>query len=732
MQLGAETGLDPGWINNGGLFIASTKARMDEYRRLCTLGVSFGIESSVLDPEETKKLFPLIDSDVIEGSLYSPGDGVVDPKKLCAALTHSAIKSGAQVIENCPVTSILTGKNIFGTRQITGVVTPLGSIKTSCVVNCCGESVSRELAALVGLHLPLVPMKHAYVITEPIPEVEGLPNIREHDASIYFRVQGQSLCMGGYETNPIVLEKVQHDSGLNVYELDWIVFSKHMRGAVNLIPAFETAGIKSTVCGPECFTPDHNPILGEDPRLLGFYHNCGYNAAGTMLGGGCGEQLANWIVNGRPNLHMFEFDIRRFTPEQRKDASWIFAKSHESYVTNYEIVFPYDENLAGRNFHQGPFHQELIDAGCVFEERQGWERPGWFSPKGPAPVPKYDWYGEYGTPRNSDVRYENLLKGEHTFGFTRSHNIIGEECLACREQVVMFDMSYFGKLYMCGPEAQKAADWLFTTDTRRPIGRTVYTCLLNTRAGVEADVTVSAIETGTGGLADPIFKGRGFYITTGGLSSYHTYAHILQILSEKNFKVGLTDLSVKLGVLSLQGPNSRDLLQPLVDVDLSDEQFPYSTTRLVRVAGHLCRAVRISFVGELGWELHVPWDSCVAVYKAIWEHANKHGLRHAGYRALHSLSSEKGYHLWNADLRSEDNPLEAGLDFMCREEGDYVGKDALDAVKRKGLKKKLAFFQLREQIPVYGLEAIWRDDEVVGYLRRGDYGHSIGSSIGQG
>lgn len=731
MQLETETGVDPGWINNGGLFIASTKERLDEYRRLATMGVSFGIESSILDPEETKKIFPLIDADVIQGSLYSPGDGVVDPSKLSNALKQFAIKGGAQVVENCPVTSILTGQNGFGSRKITGIVTPFGSIKTNCVVNACGVW-SREVVAMVGLHLPLVPMRHAYVVTESIPEVRGLPNIRDHDASIYFRVQDQSLCMGGYETNPIVLEKVPQDFAFSVYELDWIVFSRHMRGAVNLIPVFETAGIKGTVCGAEGFTPDHKPLLGEDPRLHGLFHNCGYNAAGTMLGGGCGDQLAQWIVHGRPDLHMFDYDIRRFTPEQRKDAAWVFAKSHESYATNYDIVFPHDEHLAGRNFRQGPFHQELVDAGCVFEERQGWERPGWFSPKGPAPVPQYDWYGSYGTPRNSDVRYENMLKADHTFGFSKSHQIIGEECLACREHVALFDMSHLGKLYMCGPDAQKAADWLFTANTRHPIGRTVYTCLLNTKAGVEADVTISAIETGTGGLADPIFKGRGLYIVTNGLSAYHTWAHIHCILSEENFKVGLTDLSEKIGVLSVQGPKSRDVLQPLVNVSLSDEEFPYSTTQLVQVAGHLCRAVRFSLVGELGWELHIPWDSCSAVYKAIWEHGKKYGLRHAGYRALHSLSSEKGYRLWNADLRTDDNPLEAGMDFICRDDGDYVGKDALDLIKQKGLKKKLAFFQLQEQIPIWGLEAIWRDDQVVGYLRRGEYGYAVGASIGHG
>ncbi|XP_063232668.1 sarcosine dehydrogenase, mitochondrial [Bacillus rossius redtenbacheri] len=731
VALQGETGMDPGWINNGGLYIANNAERLKEYQRLVTAGHSFGIESSILGPEEVKARFPLIDCDVICGGLYSPGDGVLDSNMLCTALTRSATRAGCQVIENCPVENILTGKNGFGSKQVTGVSTPYGVIKTKCVLNCAGVW-SRELVALAGLHLPLVPMKHAYVVTETIPGVKGLPNIRDHDGSVYFRVQGEALHMGGYENNPIILDKVSSSFEFDLYDLDWAVFATHMREAIKLMPVFETAGIKSTVCGPESFTPDHKPIMGEDPRLLGLYHSCGYNSAGMMLGGGCGEQIAQWIVHGRPDLHMFNYDIRRFMPEQTRDKAWVTERSHESYAKNYSIVFPHDEPLAGRNKRKDPFHEELLARGCFFEERQGWERPGWFTTGGPAPVPPYDWYGAYGTPHNNGSSYVRHLTADYTFGFPQNHSIIGEECLACREQVALFDMSYFCKLYLSGPEAQQAADWLFTANTRRPFGRTVYTCILNSRAGVEGDVTVSVIKTGNGGLVDPIFKGRGFYIVAGGASAAHTWAHIHSVLSHKDFNVNLTDLTDKMGILSLQGPNSRALLQSLTNTDLGDGSFPYGSTRLLEVAGRLCRALRVSFVGELGWELHVPLDACAAVYSAVVQEGSRHGLRHAGFRALYSLSNEAGTHLWHADLRSDDNPLEASLQFTCRADGDYLGRRALDAARRQGVKKRLAYLQLREQVPVWGLETIRRDGEVVGHLRRGEYAYSLGASLGRG
>ncbi|XP_014291636.1 sarcosine dehydrogenase, mitochondrial [Halyomorpha halys] len=727
-----ETGVDPKWVNNGAIYLARSKVRMDEYKRMSTLAKNFNIETHLLSPAETKDLFPLLDTALIQGALYCPSDGVVDPTAFCQALNTAAINGGAEIIENCPVTKIITGKSQFGYKQVEGVQTPFGTIKTKCIVNATGAWAGK-LSQMAGLDVPIVPLLHAYVVSSPMQSItRTLPNVKDSDGSIYFRVKGDSLCVGGFEHNPIFLDQLSEDHAFELFELDWKVFDAHMQNAIDLVPQFETAGIKTTVCGTETFTPDLKPLIGEDPRLLGFYHMCGFNASGVVLSGGCGEQLAKWIIHGRPDFHMYRYDIRRFTPEQMVNKAWAKERCHESYVNNYKIIYPHDEPLAGRNLKQDPFYEELLVAGAVYEELQAYERPGWFNPQGYCPIPAYDWYGAYGTPKNLDKRYITLLKGDKTFGFSKHHLVIGSECLACREQVAMMDFSYFCKLYMIGPDTQRAADWLFTADTDVPFDQVVYTCLLNDSAGIEADLTVVPIRPGTGTMANPIFKGRGMYIVAGGASASQTRAHIMSVIKKKGFKVDITDFSSQVGLLSIQGPASRELLQNLVDCDLSDANFPYKTSRIIKLAGIEVRAMRTSYVGELGWEIHVPEHACIPVYLALWEVGRNYGLRHAGYRALYSLCSEKGYRLWNSDVRVDDNPVEAGLDYTCRSEGDYLGKKALDEVLQNGIKKRHVFITVTDSIPLYGMETIWRNGEIVGYLRRGEYGFSLGCSIAQG
>ncbi|KAG8229352.1 hypothetical protein J437_LFUL007160 [Ladona fulva] len=293
--------------------------REQEYRRLMTAGRSFGIESYMISPEEAQKLFPPLDPKAFTAALYSPGDGTVDPNNLCTAYTKAAVSAGAKVFEGCPVTDIILEGDKFSVRQVAGVSTPKGIIKTKKVINCSDmyesdDHVSgvwgREIAALANLSIPLVPMKHAYVVTESIEGVRNAPNVRDHDSSVYFRVQGDSLCIGGYENNPIILDSVAKDFEFGLYDLDWEVFGVHVKGATHLAPIVQRTGIKSTICGPESFTPDHKPLMGEDPRVRGFFHGCGFNSSGMMLGGGCGEQLAHWVLTGRPLLHMYAYDIR--------------------------------------------------------------------------------------------------------------------------------------------------------------------------------------------------------------------------------------------------------------------------------------------------------------------------------------------------------------------------------------------------------------------------------------
>ncbi|XP_066953754.1 sarcosine dehydrogenase, mitochondrial-like isoform X1 [Macrobrachium rosenbergii] len=733
IRLEGETGVNPGWINNGGLFIASSKPRLDEYKRLLTMGRTQGIESHILDPTETKKLYPLINKEDIVGTLYCPGDGTVDPAGFCTALTRSATRSGAKVIENCPVISIQTVDTLLGGKKVSEVHTPYGVIKTNAVVNATGAWAS-SIAQMVGVEIPLVPMKHAYIVTERIEGIENMPNVRDHDASVYLRLQGDALSIGGYEKDPILLEKLDKDFAFGLYELDWNVFSAHIHGAINRVPVLEKTGIKSTVCGPESFTPDHKPLMGEDPHIQGFFHCCGFNSAGMMLGGGCGDQTAKWVAHGRPDVDMFGYDIRRFHTSLNSDRDWVLARSHESYAKNYSIVFPHDEPLAGRNKRLSPLHEILEEQGCVFQERHGWERPGWFN-LAPTPTQPYDWYGAYGTPLNTDQSYSTALTADYSFDFPKHHDLIQKECLACRNAAAVFDMSYFGKFYITGPDAQKAADWLFSADVSRDTGTTVYTCMLNKRGGIEADLTVSICEGGEGSPCDPAFEGRGFYLAAGGAAALQNLAHILKEIRTHEWDVQLVNHTDDMAMVSVQGPNSRGILQMVSDDDFSNEAFPFSTHKVIDIAGHKARALRLSFVGELGWELHIPNGSAVEVYKAIMNVTKPYGLVNAGYRAIDSLSCEKGYRHWHADIRPDDTPLEAGLAFTCKLKTDtnFLGKEALEQQKLQGIKKKIVTITLDDPTkPLWGLEGIWRDGEPVGYVRRAEYAFTLERALAYG
>ena len=518
------------------------------------------------------------------------------------------------MLENCPVTDITTRPATLGSTSVDSVVTPFGTIKTKCVVNCTGAWAG-YVSDLVGISTPLVAMQHAYVVTEKIPGIENMPNVRDHDASVYLKLQGDALQVGGYEVNPVFIDsegsrRIAKDFAFGLYELDYDVFGVHIEGAVNRVPCLEESGIKSTVCGPESFTPDHKPIMGEDPRVRGFFHGVGFNSAGMMLGGGCGEQLAKWVVNGRPSLDMYGYDIRRFCPQVSQDKEWVDQRSHEAYAKNYAMVFPHDEALAGRNMKKDPLHEILETAGCVYQERFGWERPGWFTKYGPTPVKAYDWYGAYDNLSNEEYGYKERLQLDYTFDHPKIEENIRAECLATRTTAGLFNMSYFGKFYLTGPDAQAAVDWIFTAPMTGTEGKTIYTCMLNKGAGIEADLTVSVIGSGSGSSADPSFEGRGFYIAAAGGAAYQNFAHIQSAIQDGGFNVTLEDRSQEMGMLSLQGPAARHILEKLTDAPLDNLSFPFSTNKMIEVAGHQVRALRVSFVGELGWELHIPrWTS---------------------------------------------------------------------------------------------------------------------------
>ncbi|KAK5643152.1 hypothetical protein RI129_006997 [Pyrocoelia pectoralis] len=720
-----ESDMSTGYETNGGLFIARTEERLKEYKRLHTIGKYFGIESYVISPLEAAKMHPLLDAKSFTAALYSPKDGRLDPTMMCTALVKAALKRQGKIAEDCPVTDILVDSKT-GLRKIRGVKTRRGVIKTNCVVNSAGVW-STYIAKMVNLDIPLLAFKHAYVITESISDAKNTPNVRDHDASICYKTLGDTIYIGGYEMNPELLKTVPTDFSFGLYNLDYNIFGIHIENACRLSPILNTVGIKNDINGPEAFTPDHKPLLGEDPRLPGMFHACGFNSAGIMLSAGCAEQLAKWIKNGRPDLAMHGYDIRRFTPNLCSSKKYIMEATHEAYATNYSIVFPNSQPFAARNLKLSPLHKIFVENGAVMEQAQEWERPGYFMKDQIAPVGEYDWYGCYDHPKNTDNRYKTEVEKEHTFGFSSNHTLIREEALSARNNVALFDLSHFGKMLLTGDDAERAAKWLFTAKIIDS-NLFTYSCTLNERGRLEGYLRIVGLVKSD----DPLFsglKGKSYYITTEASTGHRTFCHLRKQLEKENFNASLINVTGNVGILLLQGPKSWEILEELGGLP---RHFQPLITDIVTIDKHICRIMTVNSIGKFGYELHIPAESCIAIYNKIANIGKRYGLKLAGYRAFCSLNAEKGNYLWNYDIRSQDGPIEANLGDICNSEENYIGREGVEKEHSNGTKRKRALFFVSDQIPLWGMEVIWRNNEIVGFLRRGNMGYFLKSSIGIG
>jgi len=750
IKLEEETGVNS-WVENGGLFIACNKERLDEYKRLWTLGNFYGIDSRMLTPAETKELYPILNVDDIYGAMHSPTDGTIDPAGVVNAYKRAAEKLGSKFVENCPVTGIETESysvNGQPRRRVVAVNAGGQRIASKLVVNCTG-AWANAITDMAQIHIPLRALKHAYIVTESIEGVHpGLPNMRDHDLSIYFKTQGDSLALGGYEQNPEFWPNVDPSFHFGLFDLDWDTFNQNLEGHIQRCPLIETLGIKSTVCGPESFTPDHKPLVGPDVDLHGFVHCCGFNSMGMMLGGGVGREVATWVVEGSPSLDVFSMDVARFHPSSSRDARWVEDRTHESYAKTYAIVFPHDEPLAGREFRKSALFDALLSQGCVYQARQGFERPGWFDlslAQGDAARCKdYDFYSAYdgqisGLDREApsahdEHKYHELIEGECTFGWGKSEKLVEQECIAARSGVAVFDQSYFGKFFLEGPEAMKAIDFLCTArmDGSRAIGSVAYTTFCNARGTVEADLTVTK-------LADDKY-----YIAAGGSTFTHDWRWITSELEKTGYKATLRDASDDYCMISVQGPYSRRLLSGLVDISLDDQALPFSHCRHAKLAGHELMILRLTFIGELGFEIHVPSASAVGVYEAIMkagEDLTKSGVKivNSGYRAIDSMSAEKGYRHWHADLSNRDTPFEAGIGFVAlaklKTDTAFLGREALEKQRAEGLRRRLVCLTLDDEspgTPLHGQETIWRDGSCVGFVKSTAYGFTSKRQIAYG
>ena len=624
-----------------------------------------------------------------------PTDGQANPSDITQSLASGARAGGVKIYEDIEVTGFQ-----FNGDKICGVQTATGTIACERVVICAGQW-SRQLGLLAGVNVPLVSVQHQYLITEKIPGVTAdLPTLRDPDRLTYFKEDVGGLVMGGYEPNPIPWAQKGIPDGFNFTLLDnnWDHFEPLMEQAMARVPGLADAGIKQMINGPESFTPDGNFILGEAPERKNVFVGAGFNAFGIASGGGAGMALAEWVLKGEPPFDLWPVDIRRFGQRPHADVEWVRERTLEAYSKHYTMAWPHEENKSCRPCRRSPLYQTLKQQGACFGEKMGWERPNWFAGDEASAVDAYS------------------FERQNWFA------AVGEEHRAVRERVAIFDQSSFSKYRVSGPGAMRALSWICANDIDRPVGAVVYTQMLNHRGGIECDLTVTRIDQ------------NDFYLVTGTGFATHDFNWIWRNIPD-DCDARIDDVTSAWAVLSLMGPRSRDLLQTLSPIDLSNEAFAFATMQVLPIKGAPVRALRISYAGELGWELHLPVESAVSVYTALFEAGKAYGIVNAGYRAIESLRLEKAYLAWSSDIGADHTPLEAGLGWAVKlpSEKPFLGRDAILAQKQKPLPKRMVSFTVKDKdVILLGRETIYRDGQKVGWLSSAGWGYTIGANIGLG
>jgi len=692
--LEAETGQATGFRRTGSISIATTAARFEELRRGASMAKTFGLEVETISPTQVRELWPLLAAADVVGGVYLPSDGQTNPTDTTMALAKGARQAGACIIEDTKVTGILTNQ-----CRVTGVRTEHGDITSEVVVNCAGMW-ARDVGRMAGVNVPLHACEHFYAITEPVEDLPpGLPVLRDPDACTYFKEDAGKILFGAFEprAKPWGMDGIPEDFCFDELPEDVDHFMPILEGAVRRVPALETTGIRRFFNGPESFTPDNRYLLGEAPELRGFFVAAGFNSIGIQSAGGAGKVLAEWIVAGHPPMDLWDVDIRRMMPFQGGGA-YLRERVGEALGLLYALHWPYRQYETARDVRRSPLHDRLVANGACFGEVAGWERPNWFAPSGGTPAYEYS-YGR-----------------QNWFPYAAA------EHMAARESVAVFDLSSFAKFLLQGADAEQVLQTICANDVGVPPGRVVYTQWLNERGGIEADLTVTR-------LAD-----ERYLVVTSAATAVRVRDWITRHTSgEARFIT--TDVTSAYAVIAVMGPNSRALLSTICTEDLSDTAFPFATVREMEIAGAPVLAQRLSYVGELGWELYIPSEYAGGVFDALLAEGATHGLRLAGMHALDSCRLEAGYRHWGHDISDEDTALEAGLAFACAFDKlvPFIGRDALLKQRDAGVTRRLVHFALDDPEPLlYHNEPVFRNGQIVGCLTSGAYGHALGRAVGLG
>ncbi len=692
-RIETETGQSTGLAQIGFIEVAADKGRLEEYRRVAAFNRYCGIDVHEISPREVKELFPLAHVDDLEAGFYVKEDGRVNPVDVTMALAKGARMKGVQIFEDTPATGVLQTRG-----RATGVRTALGDIKTEVVVNCAGMW-ARQFGAMAGVTLANQAAEHYYLITEPIKGLPKMPVLEDPGAYGYYREEGGGLMVGLFEPvcAPWKVEGIPDDSSFLELPPDWERMTPFLERAMSRVPITAEVGMKKLFCGPESFTPDLRPMVGEAPELRGYFVAAGLNSIGILTGGGLGRVLAHWITTGHPDVDVTGFNIDRLhsyqaNPEYRRQ------RTVESLGLVYQCHYPSLSLTTARNVRKSPFHDRLAAAGAYFKEVSGWESPDWYGEPGAKPDPgpltwgRPSWFG----------RWE------------REHR-------AAREGVILMDMSFMGKFMVQGRDAGRCLERISGNRVDGPLETITYTQWMHERGTLEADLTVTK-------LTDEKF----LVVVTDSMVR-HAETWMKRNIPE-NAHAFVTDVTSAYGQLNVQGPKSRALLQRLTTVDLSNSAFPFRTAREIDIGFARALCIRITYLGELGYELYIPAEQATHVYDRLIEAGRDMGLVHAGLKALGSLRMEKGYRDYGHDIDNTDVPDEVGLGFALdlNKPSGFIGKEAVLAHRNKGpLTRRLVQVFVKDPEPLmYHAEVVLHDEVPVGYVRAASYGHSLGGAVG--
>ena len=703
-RLRDETGVDPSWHEVGSIRLASSTERMEELERQAGWAKTFGLPMELIDAQEAQDRFPLMSTEGVLGGVWLPTDGWLDPSGLAQALAAGARKRGVSIRTRTRVVAIRVERG-----RVSGVTVEhdgeRSEIATEIVVAAAGM-FAPEIGRMVGVTVPIIPMAHQYLFTEAIDGVTPeLPQLRDPDNLVYFREEVGGLCMGGYERDPDPwgLDGIPADFNGKLLAPDMPRFESIMEGAIRRVPAMADARVSRIINGPEAFTPDNEFILGESD-VRGFWLAAGFCAHGIAGAGGIGRQVASWIVDGEPELDLWKMDIRRFGSAYRSGA-YTLARSIENYATYYDIHYPNEERQAGRPLRTSPTYDDLAALGAAFGEKSGWERPNWFEPN--ADDPRFG-----GRERLEKLRPRGWA-GENW------SPAIAAEALATREAAAIFDETSFAKIEVSGPGACAFLQRMAGNDIDRPVGSITYTQLLDRRGGIQADLTVTRLAPDQ------------FMLVTGTAYGNHDLGW-LRANMPVDGSVVVRDVTSSRVCFGLWGPKAREILAPLTRDDLNDASFPFLTAREIGIGSVPLIALRVTYVGELGWELYAPTEYGRALWSTLWDAGREHGMVAGGYRAIDALRLEKGYRVWSSDVTPDETPFEAGLGFAVAldKAEPSMARDALLAAREAGPRKRLRCLVLDDPLDVcLGNEPVRIRGEVVGRVTSGGQGFAVERSI---